>query len=150
MSKKIFHNNHYTTAELLYQVNNLKKAFSSVISKPIKRGIIEVIIKLTPTEYSKEYTIKIVAKTNSTIVDVFVIKPKVEMIEQGKIVPHLYSNGSLCLFYPSYNEWNYNDLWSETLVPWTSLWLFYYEIWQETGSWEGGGIHRKKMIPFRI
>ena len=149
MSKKRFHNNHYTVAELLFQVNKIKKTFTSVTTKPIKRGTIEIIIILRPTNYSKEYTVKLIAKTGGTSVNVFVIKPRIERIEQGKIIPHLYSDGSLCLYYPKNKERKYNDLWSETLIPWTSLWLFYYEIWQETGSWEGGGIHGKKNIPFK-
>ena len=27
-----------------------------------------------------------------------------------------------------------------TIVPWLSLWLYYYEIWLATGSWQGGGV----------
>jgi hypothetical protein len=27
----------------------------------------------------------------------------------------------------------------ESIVPWTSLWLYYYEIWHATGEWLGGG-----------
>ena len=69
---------------------------------------------------------------------------KLSVYENGKKVPHLYSNGSLCLYYPEYQEWNYRDSWAETLIPWTSLWLFYYEIWKETGNWLGGGIHGSK------
>lgn len=28
---------------------------------------------------------------------------------------------------------------ANTIVPWTSEWLFYYEIWLATGQWHGGG-----------
>ena len=28
---------------------------------------------------------------------------------------------------------------AETIVPWASEWLFYYEIWKGTGEWYGGG-----------
>lgn len=30
---------------------------------------------------------------------------------------------------------------ANTILPWTSLWLYYYEIWLGTGKWEGGGDH---------
>ena len=36
----------------------------------------------------------------------------------------------------------------ETIVPWASLWLYYYEVWHATGEWLGGGEHpiaRKKQ-----
>lgn len=78
------------------------------------------------------------------MVDIFVVNPKIELYENNRRVPHMYSDGSLCLYYPKYNEWNYTDSWAETLIPWTSLWLFYYEIWIETGEWLGGGIHLGK------
>jgi hypothetical protein len=33
-----------------------------------------------------------------------------------------------------------------TIVPWLSLWLYYYEVWLATGAWEGGGIsHEPKL-----
>ncbi|HHA1433722.1 TPA: hypothetical protein ACOEET_002638, partial [Enterobacter hormaechei subsp. hoffmannii] len=30
---------------------------------------------------------------------------------------------------------------SETILPWASLWLFYFEQWLHSGIWEGGGAH---------
>jgi len=32
----------------------------------------------------------------------------------------------------------------ETIVPRTSLWLFYYEVWFLAGEWYGGGKHPEK------
>ncbi|MGH8092034.1 MAG: hypothetical protein ACREIF_00990 [Chthoniobacterales bacterium] len=29
---------------------------------------------------------------------------------------------------------------ADTIVPWTSRWLYFYEIWLATGEWMGGGI----------
>lgn len=30
---------------------------------------------------------------------------------------------------------------SETIVPWASEWLFYFELWLVTKEWMGGGEH---------
>jgi len=30
---------------------------------------------------------------------------------------------------------------ADTILPWASLWFFYYEIWLATGEWVGGGEH---------
>jgi hypothetical protein len=30
---------------------------------------------------------------------------------------------------------------ADTVVPWTSEWLFFYEVWHATGLWLGGGTH---------
>jgi hypothetical protein len=49
----------------------------------------------------------------------------------------------LCLYLPSADEWMPTQLIAETIVPWTSLWLFYYETWHATGEWLGGGDHPK-------
>ena len=135
---------HYTFSELLKQIREVERFFK-LENKSIKRGKVELILKIKPTELSVEYTIKIVARTNYNKVGIFVISPKVERYENGKKVPHLYLDGSLCLYYPGYHEWKYTDSWAETLIPWSSLWLFYYEIWQETGEWLGGGIHGSKI-----
>jgi hypothetical protein len=35
-------------------------------------------------------------------------------------------------------------LYTETIVPWISEWLMYYELWLSTGEWLGGGIHPQK------
>jgi hypothetical protein len=29
---------------------------------------------------------------------------------------------------------------ADTIVPWTSEWLMYYEIWLATSDWYGGGV----------
>ena len=143
--KRFFSTRHYTFIELLKQVSETKKYYPQTIVQ-CKKGKVALTLTLKPTPSSINYTIKLFAKQGSSIVNVFVVNPKVDLFENGKKVPHLYSDGSLCLFYPKNNELSYSDLWSQTLIPWTSLWLFYYEIWKETGEWLGGGIHSKKNI----
>jgi len=29
----------------------------------------------------------------------------------------------------------------QTVVPWTALWLLYFEEWLFSGEWAGGGLH---------
>lgn len=143
--KKFFNTKHYTFTELINQVAKMKKHYPQTIGE-CKRGKVELILTLKPTPTSIEYTIKLFARQNSKVVNIFVVNPKINLYENGKKVPHLYPDNSLCLFYPKYNELNYTDSWADTLIPWTSLWLFYYEVWKETGEWLGGGIHGKKNI----
>lgn len=145
-----YHNNakskHYSYAELFAHVAEVKRRFPTATGG-IKCGHAELTFFLKPTENSIEYTVKLYAKQGSKSVNLFVVKPQIKYNEGGKKVPHLYRDGSLCLYYPDYNEWSYRDSWAETLIPWASLWLFYYEIWKETNQWLGGGIHGKKDIP---
>lgn len=55
--------------------------------------------------------------------------------------PHLWRDGSLCLFYPKESPWHRDMLIATTILPWTALWLFYYELWLDTGRWLGPSSH---------
>lgn len=78
-----------------------------------------------------------------------VLSPRLEMhpdYDEGP-VPHVYGNRSdrslpfICLFDPYEAEWSPSDLLSETTIPWTSRYLYFYEGWLATGVWRGGGRH---------
>ena len=58
----------------------------------------------------------------------------------GDRIPHIYAPDQPCLFYPQGTDWRPDMKIATTIVPWLSLWLYYYEVWLATGSWEGGGI----------
>ena len=134
---------HYTLAEMFSRANEVKRRFPSAEVR-CKCGKMEIILGLKPTDASIIYRVKLIVRKGNETVDIFVEEPQIGLYENGKKVPHLYSDGSLCLYYPKYQEWNYNDSWAETLIPWASLWLFYYEVWKDTGKWLGGGIHGLK------
>lgn len=55
--------------------------------------------------------------------------------------PHLYTDGTLCLYWPSEWSWQCDDLIAETILPWTALWLYYYELWLDCGEWLGPSSH---------
>ena len=132
----------YTVQEIISQIADLKKHYMDV-NYTFKKQRFIVSIQLKPTENSMTYNVKYVIDVGSTIVNVFVDGLNKFNCNDLRI-PHLYSNGSLCLYYPKDHEWDYHDLWSETLIPWTSLWLYFFEIWLVTGEWIGGGIHAGK------
>lgn len=55
--------------------------------------------------------------------------------------PHRWSDGTLCLFYPKESPWRQDMLIATTILPWTALWLGYYELWLDTGKWLGPSSH---------
>jgi hypothetical protein len=55
--------------------------------------------------------------------------------------PHLYSDGTLCLYWPVEWQWRSDTLIAETIIPWTAAWLYYYELWLDTGTWLGPSSH---------
>lgn len=73
---------------------------------------------------------------------VHILSPELQQGDSGQKPPHLYGDESLCLYLPG--TWEYSDYeWlSDTIIPWISLWLYYYEDWLVNGNiWNGGGIH---------
>lgn len=95
---------------------------------------------LQPTSRSITYTVQIVYhlgdKPNITL-----LSPKIEKNFNGEMPEHLYSEERLCLYRPIYGEFKPSDFISDTIIPWTSLWLYHYEVWHITGDWLGGGEH---------
>jgi len=66
---------------------------------------------------------------------VFLIDPEVD-----ERCPHIWRDKSLCLFWsydPENRGWQPDSWIAETIIPWTAVWLHYYELWLETGEWRG-------------
>jgi hypothetical protein len=68
---------------------------------------------------------------------VTVLEPKLELVEGATKVPHTFDSGRVCVHLTE--EWDPSMYLHQTIVPWTSLWLYYYEVWLATGEWLGGG-----------
>ncbi|MPZ50968.1 MAG: hypothetical protein GEU75_16990 [Dehalococcoidia bacterium] len=75
---------------------------------------------------------------------VFVIEPAIRR-RDGERADHMYGDTEPCVYLPKNGEWSPDKLLAETLVPWTMLWLVFYEAWLVTGVWDGGGVH--PLIP---
>ncbi len=121
------------------QLGNMKakyKYFKSVI----KRNSIIINGKLRPTARSEEYSF-VLQYTINKKPRIKIISPKLVKNSKGDDIPHMYNQKHLCLYQPKYNEFKNSDFLSETIIPWISLWLYYYEQWHITGDWLGGGEH---------
>jgi hypothetical protein len=42
---------------------------------------------------------------------------------------------------PGEGEWTSAMRLDQTVVPWSILWLFYFEEWLVSNDWKGGGVH---------
>ena len=55
--------------------------------------------------------------------------------------PHIYKDdNSLCIYWPRDPDnpgWQTDSWIADTIIPWTALWLHFYELWLETGEWLG-------------
>ena len=68
----------------------------------------------------------------------------------GEWPPHIYFNKAdpqyprLCLYDPKERFWSPDEYIAETIIPWASDWLFFFEGWLATGEWAGGGRHPER------
>lgn len=120
------------------QAGYLKRRFpSSEFS--LHRDLLTWIGEITPSPMGAIYTVRLRYKLKN--------RPGVQILDpplkrrDNLPIPHVFKGNKLCLFRFKYGEWNARRPLSETILPWTSLWLFYYEIWLITGVWHGGGEH---------
>src|SRR5262249_37434392 len=95
-----------------------------------------------PCALSQEYLIRIEYRLGSAP-KVWVDSPALQPRSPDEKIPHVYSldGDRPCLYYPKSDEWRPDKWLALTIMPWTLLWLFYYEIWLATGTWMGGGVN---------
>ncbi|WP_418513171.1 hypothetical protein [Corallibacter sp.] len=122
------------------QIRKIKSKFPNVIISNKKWDGFEALITLQPTPLSEKYDVKIEYIKNC-IVKVYVVNRVLKIAENRKKLPHVYSTErqQLCLFSPSKKEWDSKMYISDTIIPWASEWLYYYELWIPKGKWYGGG-----------
>lgn len=97
---------------------------------------------LQPTPLSREYDVRIEYRRDRSP-HVFVDKPDLVTLAEGRDLPHVYEQSPtrLCLYLPGSGEWHDRLLVGPIVIPWASLWLFYFEDWLTSGEWRGGGQH---------
>lgn len=83
-------------------------------------------------ETTNDYEVQIIYSL-SGMPEVFVRKPKIEY----KSELHMYKNGSLCLYYPKDRSFTSKSMLYDTIIPWTSEWLIFYELYKRKGEWLG-------------
>ena len=106
----------------------------------IKNNNLKWVGYLQPTIISNKYKVELKYRLGNNP-KVILLDPKIEK-EKGT-VPHVYNDGSLCLYYPKDRDWHAGRLLCKTVIPWICEWLYFYEIWKVTGSWNGGGIEHE-------
>jgi hypothetical protein len=109
---------------------------------------------LKPSPFSREYNV-IIKYTIGTSPICVVTSPDLKELSIGRTIPHLYPNNTgiegtkLCLYLPKNekkkkrraSQWQSTDFIADSIIPWASLWLFYFEDWLFSDDWEGGGEH---------
>ena len=122
------------------QVASIKSKYPKFTTSFTSHSSMKVIGFLQPT--SRSVTYNFVLKYNLTYSPkIKIISPTLQKNRKGEDIPHLYPGENLCLYQPKYCEFSRTDLLCDTIIPWVSLWLYYYEVWHLTDEWLGGGEH---------
>ena len=143
--KKYFPRKHARTVD--QQIVNMQASFPSFICKRY-RDTVSWIGRIRPTPLSNIYEVEVryhIGKNPR----VFVLNPKLEKPNKEKNIPHTYTDKEPCVYYPQYGEWSNDKFVADTIIPWTILWFFFYEVWLATGIWFGEGIHPIRREPYR-
>lgn len=130
---------------LIHQEGSLKSYFPG--SKINRKGEYDLtwVGVVKPSPLSATYTLKLHYHYDEGV-KVYVLEPKpLQLVEGKKSLPHVYNTDEqrLCLYYPDKHEWNTGMYYVHTLIPWACEWLYHYELWVSTGTWNGGGIHHE-------
>ncbi|EFO2464530.1 hypothetical protein DQ158_08335 [Escherichia coli] len=108
--------------------------------------------EISPGPFCRKYKI-LLRYTKGYAPECIVLSPDLDELAGGKKIPHTYGYDSvtghrkLCLFLPKsktldgLSEWRPQLKLSDTIIPWASLWLLYFEEWLFSGEWKGGGAH---------
>lgn len=97
--------------------------------------------EVTPTLSSRAYLVRIEYSITDNP-NVFVEKPDIQLLAGNRSIPHVYDDPlRLCLYMPKTDQWNSSKRLDETIIPWTYIWLFYFEEWLESDDWKGKGKH---------
>lgn len=124
------------------QYLNLRTAAADPVGGVLGRDGLTWWCKVTPTPLSRTYRLRIEYRRGLTP-KAFVEDPDLSELAEGRRLPHVYgqSPAQLCLYLPGSGEWHHGLLISRTIIPWATLWLFYFEDWLASGEWRGGGMH---------
>jgi hypothetical protein len=102
-------------------------------------------LELSPTAASRIYTCEIHLRPGLSIPKIFVVNPDLRALAGARDLPHIYTHNGrgtrLCLWRPMRQEWHWSMKLSETCIPWTLRWLWYFEDWLHSNEWAGGGEH---------
>lgn len=124
---------------IIEQMASIKRKYANFTTN-IERNSLRIKGELQPTSRSDVYMVEIIYHFRKRPI-VNILKPVLVKNFKGEDIPHVYQGDRLCLYQPKYNEFKFSDFLSASIVPWTSLWLYYYEVWHVTGDWLGGGEH---------
>jgi len=94
--------------------------------------------RLQPSAMSNTYTVSICYRPPFRP-KIHVLRPELRLHPGAKALPHVFAGNELCLYLAG--EWTPEMSIADSIMQWISGWLYFYEVWYQTGRWLGGGTH---------
>lgn len=116
----------------LIQINSMRIHFPHFKHSWNKTGNLTFVGTLQPSKEMPIYKVSIEYRGYQA--------PRVKIIDPPLVEkpPHFYfNNDCLCLYKPENFEWTPPKPISNYIVPWTSCWIYFYEVWKEKKVWLG-------------
>ncbi len=121
------------------QIGRMRSKFPG-LAVAFKRGRIVWTGDWWPHPLSDTYRIQ-VSYTLGWRPRIAILSPQLKLAQGRTRLPHVYLDGQMDICVHRPGEWTPSRLIADTIMPWISQWLRFYEVWQQTGSWEGEGTH---------
>ena len=100
---------------------------------------------ISPSRFGRDYGCLLRMRPDSRAPDMLVMTPDLRALAGGDPIPHVYRREGpgvkLCLWWPKRREWVPQHKLTQTYIPWTQEWLWYFEDWLQSREWAGGGVH---------
>lgn len=124
------------------QFLNLRTNPISSGSGSLRAGQLTWRCAVTPTPISRSYELRIDYRQGDTP-RAYIDAPNLVALAEGRRLPHVYEQQPtrLCLYLPGTREWTPALRLDQTIVPWATLWLYFFEDWLVSDEWKGGGKH---------
>lgn len=107
----------------------------------IRQGVLHWEGTIQPAPLSRAYHIRVTYQLKRRP-KVMLYGDNVQGLDRPDF-PHQFSidKDRKCVFLCLHlsHEFNSQQLLADTIIPWASEWLYFYEIWLTTGEWCGGG-----------
>jgi hypothetical protein len=139
---RAFRNRGLTAAE---QYHLLRSNPLSAGEGSVRAGRLVWRFAVRPTPLSRKYNLRIEFQQGRAP-QTFCESPDLTELAGDRDLPHVYSTRpvQLCLYHPGYREWDSTMRVDQTIVPWATLWLVYFEDWLASDNWKGGGEHPRR------
>lgn len=122
--------NNFAGVRYYIQIDAMKRLFPEFRCRQDGRNLIFTGILFIHPNLPR-YKVRVVYRENLRP-KVFVLSPSLD-----SRTPHLWPDGSLCLYHPDMFKWNARRLIAKEIMGWTISWIYFYEYWKQSGRWIG-------------